>query len=1386
MCTTLGSRSAVALIITACCAGVAGAQQPGEVASELKISQTSGGFVGNLDEDDRFGGAAALVGDLDSDGTDDLLVGAPRDDDGQAQAGALWVLFLNPDGSVRETRKISNTKGGLGNVLHENDHFGSSVAALGDVDGDGVPDAAVGIPEADLDEPHAGAVRILFLKADGSVKSSQLIGSGEGGFTDLLSSNDHLGTALAGLGDLDGDGTPDLAVGADGVDGNDAFSDDDTDVGAAWILFLESDGHVSGTQKLGVGEGGFGGALHAHDEFGSALALVGDLDGDALPELAVGAPGDDEGAADAGAVWLLHLQADGQTQGQSRIASGGLPTPLNGGDHFGSALAAPGDLDGDGLLDLAVGAPDADQGGDDRGAVRLLLLTADATVSSQILISGLQGGFGGVLDDGDEFGNAIAAAPTDPSTGQARLHVGAWRDDDGGSNHGALWVLQLQGTTGSQPYVPLLESITGRAGQPAILLPFTGIGDDFIGEPVVVVPTSGNSVIVEEYLPDGEEISFGEPGEFVTGGGPAAAQAADYDGDGHADIVTANRSSDSVSMLKQVSAASDSGSFFAPKVDTTMPFDDEPLALRSGDMDGDGDMDAVVAGDAGLTTLAGDGLGLLVPTSFAPVAFLADLGLADLDGDGDLDVVAASGAAAAGPGAETGFATALANDGTGDLTAFATFASGKAVATVLLGDFDLSGKPDALLAIHELDGGPSGEPQGRIALWLGDGAGFSPSAVFAGLALPDADGIHPRWGAVADVNKDGRLDAIYTANDSLALPEGSLAQEQPPVELTLLLGTPGGGLSPTTIGTAYVGKGVTPLLVDIAPLTKDGFPDLILVWTQDTLAGELDAPSGELAPVTYLAALVGDGLGGFKDASPNQFLGAEEPGDPMIADVGDTAGDGTGNGPDVLVPDLATRSLNVWLGDGAGDVSTLVVTADVDPVDVDALPAGGIWQGGPCSVAVLDLDGDPQPDVAVYSRWDDLAGLFASRAGFATRHGDGTGHFAGGEDMLLARAGEMAVGDVGGDGLSDIAATLRTDGGGDSVALFAISSVGQLLPPVLVAPPPGYELTGGLELADVDGLPGDEVITSGQLAGAGALVVVSQTGTGFIARAFPLGATWSDVRSLDVGLIDGDALADVAIGIADGRLVLGQGQGHGAFLPLVTGATAAAVGGGALRLTEIDGDGHADIISSSVNLNGLLDQAFVRELLGAGNGAFQVITMPGLSSMGSGGALRPAAGDLDDDGATDLVLTHGDSGTVSLLLNQLGTFVAFGTGKPGTGDIVPALAGKGYTKLGGTISFEVEGGLGGAPALLLIGTGPLAEVPFLAMQTVVGQLFVSLSGTAGAAGEGSWSVTTHLPNDDRYAGIELVLQLLVADPGAGGPGPHGVSFSNGLSFTILP
>ena len=433
-----------------------GRAQHGTVRSFQKISDTAGNFLEPLLNGDEMGGAVCDLGDLDGSGPSvrAIAVGATLDDDGGVNKGCVYIMFLAANGTVLSYQTISNTRGNFLEPLVSGDEFGSSIANLGDLDGAGpsvraIAVGAIGDDDGGIDR---GAVYILFLAANGTVLSYKAITDTQGNFNYPLDNLDQFGDCVAALGDLDGPG-PSVAALAVGAPGDD---DGGTDRGAMYILFLDDAGNVLSSQKISATAGGFTYPLVNADAFGSSTAPLGDL-GKAVPSagvLAVGVPGNDDGGVDRGAVFVQFLAKTGNVLSYKKISStsGNFTQTLHNLDEFGGALARLRDLDGPGpsVIALAVGAVGDDDGGVDRGAAYVLFLDSGGSVLSSQKISSTAGNFTGTIDDDDAFGSSLAALGDldGPGNSMETLVIGATGDDDGGLDHGAVYVTFLNGYAG--------------------------------------------------------------------------------------------------------------------------------------------------------------------------------------------------------------------------------------------------------------------------------------------------------------------------------------------------------------------------------------------------------------------------------------------------------------------------------------------------------------------------------------------------------------------------------------------------------------------------------------------------------------------------------------------------------------------------------------------------------------------------------------------------------------------------------------------------------------------------------------------------------------------------------------------------------------------------
>jgi len=386
----------------------------------VKIEEGSGGFFATLDAGDRFSRDHDQAGDINGDGIIDLVVGARSDDDGATDAGAVYILFMNNDGTVQSNQKISATQGGFTDTLLANNFFGYGVAGIGDYDGDNIPDIAVSAPaSANI------ALYIIHLNNNGTVKS-------------FVKNPNIMAQGLSAVGDLNNDGRIDL-VACDPRSNQGGIQR-----GAIQILFFDASSNVVPANSVHISstQGGFGTGLADNDQFGGReVAMLGDIDNDGTLEMAVGAFMSDGGK---GAIWMLSLDSNNFnvvsklkiTEGMNGFADT-LTTGSNpngtAGANLGHALSKVGDLNGDGVPDLMTGANQQNEGWG-----YILYLNQDKTVKTYTRINNTDGGFNLALSNEARFSRSISFVGDLRGDGTIAVNYGG---REGARSTGTLYLL---------------------------------------------------------------------------------------------------------------------------------------------------------------------------------------------------------------------------------------------------------------------------------------------------------------------------------------------------------------------------------------------------------------------------------------------------------------------------------------------------------------------------------------------------------------------------------------------------------------------------------------------------------------------------------------------------------------------------------------------------------------------------------------------------------------------------------------------------------------------------------------------------------------------------------------------------------------------------------
>ena len=353
------------------------------------LNGTNGFTLLGIDASDFAGKSLSAAGDVNGDGYGDILIGAPGGDgsnNGKDSSGEAYVVFGKADWSATPTLSLNTLNGTTGFTMFGvdvDDQAGRAVGSAGDVNGDGFSDIIIGAPISDGASnltSLAGESYVVFGKANWNSTPTVALGSlnGTAGFTLFgIDREDASGTSVNGAGDVNGDGFDDIIIGAPVADGVDNVLE--SDAGESYVVFGKASWSATPTVALSSLNGTNGFIIYGvapidandftvHSNSGTVVTGIGDLNADGYDDVLIGAP------------FAADVTLESTNNGQSYIVYGkadwsATPTLVTSGldgtngftvygaelnDQSAKWVSGAGDFNGDGFVDLLIGAPNGD------------------------------------------------------------------------------------------------------------------------------------------------------------------------------------------------------------------------------------------------------------------------------------------------------------------------------------------------------------------------------------------------------------------------------------------------------------------------------------------------------------------------------------------------------------------------------------------------------------------------------------------------------------------------------------------------------------------------------------------------------------------------------------------------------------------------------------------------------------------------------------------------------------------------------------------------------------------------------------------------------------------------------------------------------------------
>ena len=1154
---------------------------------QLYADQGGDGVAGlvlkGADDGDQTGESVAGIGDVNGDGIDDMAIGAMGTDANGFSSGTVYVVFGKSNhGAEIELGSLSSSDGVAIFGPNAGDGLGNRVFGIGDINDDDVDDLLV----------RSNSGRAFLIYGSNSFPSSINLSLPDGIVsTEIVYSQSTSGNA-AGVGDVNDDTVDDFAIEA----GN----------GSLFVVYGTSGGYgaMLDLTSLSATEGATISGLSAFSVNPNSVSGAGDINGDDIDDVVIGNSSQRD-------VYLIYGKAGGIDSAidVTAIAASAGQTIQTNIFGFGESVSGGLDVNGDGLDDLMVGAPDTQGDEFHSGSVFVIMgrpgglpsnldpLTLDGTNGFEfrgVMQNGEAGRTGTLMPDvnGDALADILVGVPGTLSNEHRRAYVifgsseafpplldgndingqNGFRIDAGSDELFTAASVDFAGDLNNDGVGDILIGASQYAGGFGNVAPpgeaYLIYGTDFVGNlpRASVVPAQVSEAESPVQLAIGSPFSIPLQWTALVDRVPTTQYIfrpenvliADFDGDGALDTAVNHEQDPLFATTASVSVFlndRNGGMRFAGRGD----LDDVAEEMVAQDIDNDSDMDIVTTNpDSGsVSVLINGGHGNIsrvfhFDTTNSPKA----LAVTDLDGNDHPEIIYSGSSPAS-----FGFLT---NFGGGVFGAESLLTVSSNIASLQAIDIDKDGDNDIVTA-HE-DG---------VRIWENDGTGGLTEASLLSYDIPDGLEIPPVDLLVGDFDGDGKVDIAVTHANSFSTANSRLT----------LIWNDGNGVFSVAPAISIPGK---PVRSDSGDLNGDGRLDVAYSFD-----------------LSYIAVTYGAGDRAFGDTV--EYIIGE---DSTAINVIDIDGNGT---DDIISTSVGCNGTGFSGCDDPIPAELKILVQN----ELNGLQGARNWSTGtgPVAIAAIDFDGDGDDDVVSTRKVSDFSGASYD---LSLMRNDG-GDFAFPAFIALDDApSDVTSADFDGDGDLDIAVASER---GETVAILKNDGAGRFSAPVSWN-------SGGDTIRVIQGdLDNDndiDILTVSDFDNR--LGIMLNNGQAAFATLNIDGVSASDAVLIDA---NGDSLKDIVVSGTWTHLLINQGN-------LQFSDPVRLFQKGELLLSgDFDDDGDQDLVAS---LSGFSNPVYLFENDGDG-----VFTEGQLLFQGDN-VNSLASKDLDGDGDLDIVASEAESG----------------------------------------------------------------------------------------------------------------------------------------------